>query len=47
MVVRTPVGAAIVFPRRCHVWFKFGDRYYFSDSDTDRRARVLSYAVVK
>ncbi len=47
IVVRIPVGAAIVFPRRCQVWFKLDDRYYFSDSDTDRRARVLSYAVVK
>jgi hypothetical protein len=32
-------------PRRCQFWFKHGERYFFSDSDTDRHARVLSRTV--
>ena len=39
------LGTAL--PLRCQFWFKLGDRYFFSDSDTDRRARVLSRTVVK
>ena len=34
-------------PNRCQFWFKLGDRYFFSDSDTDRRARLLSRTFVK
>jgi len=28
-------------PTRCQAWFKLGDVYYISDSDTDRRGKVL------
>jgi hypothetical protein len=31
----------VVFAPRCQVWFKHGEQYFLSDSDTDRRARVL------
>jgi hypothetical protein len=31
----------ITLPRRCQFWFKVGERYYLSDSDTDRSAKVL------
>jgi hypothetical protein len=30
-----------VLPPRCQYWFKLADKYYFSDSDSDRRMRVL------
>ena len=31
----------LTLPRRCQFWFKVGARYYLSDSDTDRSAKVL------
>ena len=34
-------GTAFVLPRRCQFWFKLGERYYLSDSDSDRQAKVL------
>lgn len=34
-------SASIVLPRRCQFWFKYGGQYFLSDSDSDRRARVL------
>jgi hypothetical protein len=34
-------GAAGNLPMRCQYWFKLGDRYFVSDSDFDRQARVL------
>jgi len=34
-------GVATTLPRRCQFWFKLGERYYLSDSDTDRSAKVL------
>jgi hypothetical protein len=34
-----------VFPWRCQVWFKLGDRYFVADSDWDRSARVVSRTV--
>ena len=34
-------GAAGNLPLRCQYWFKLGDRYFVSDSDYDRQARVL------
>jgi len=40
-------STAVVFPRRCQFWFKLGDQYFFSDSDTDRSARVFSRTIVK
>jgi hypothetical protein len=36
-VMRSPAPSA----PRCQYWFKLGDAYYISDSDTDRRAKVL------
>jgi hypothetical protein len=30
------------FPPRCQFWFKLGDMYFLSDSDTDRSMKVLS-----
>jgi hypothetical protein len=35
------------FPPRCQFWYKLGDRYYVSDSDSDRRVRVLVRTVRK
>ena len=32
-------------PSRCQSWFKLGDKYFFSDSDTDRSAKVLSRTI--
>lgn len=29
-------------PPRCQFWFKLGDKYFLSDSDSDRSAKVLS-----
>ena len=39
------VGAPGQLPRRCQYWFKAGDRYFLSDSDTDRQARVLARTI--
>jgi hypothetical protein len=35
----------VALPPRCQVWFKYGDQYFIADSDTDRRAKVLSRTV--
>ena len=29
------------FPHRCQYWYKLGEQYYLSESDSDRHARVL------
>lgn len=34
-------GSSAVLPPRCQTWFKLGDAYFISDSDSDRRAKVL------
>ena len=34
-------GVATTLPRRCQFWFRLGDRYYLSDSDSDRSVKVL------
>jgi len=34
-----------VLSKRCQFWFKLGDEYFISDSDSDRSARVLSRTV--
>ena len=31
----------LILPRRCQFWFKYGEQYFYSDSDSDRHARVL------
>ncbi len=38
-----PGGAVsgVALPGRCQVWFKYGNQYFISDSDSDRSARVL------
>jgi len=35
----------IPLPYRCQIWFKLGDKYFVSDSDTDRSAKVLSRTI--
>ena len=32
---------ASMFPKRCQFWFKLGDKYFESDSDEDRSAKLL------
>jgi hypothetical protein len=32
----------VALPPRCQYWFKLGDKYFLSDSDSDRSAKVLS-----
>lgn len=32
-------------PRRCQFWFRFGESFFLSDSDSDRHARVLRRTV--
>ncbi len=32
-------------PERCQHWYKLGDKYYVSDSDLDRSAKVLSRTI--
>ena len=32
-------------PFRCQPWFRYKDRYFLADSDTDRQARVLPRTV--
>jgi hypothetical protein len=32
-------------PPRCQYWYKLGDKYFLSDSDTDRSAKVLSRTI--
>ena len=31
----------VALPGRCQVWFKYGNQYFISDSDSDRSTRVL------
>ncbi len=33
--------SGVILPPRCQFWFKLADQYYLSDSDSDRRTRVL------
>jgi hypothetical protein len=35
----------VVLPERCQSWYKLGERYFLSDSDVDRAARVLPRTV--
>jgi hypothetical protein len=34
-------GMGVTLPSRCQFWFKSAEQYFLSDSDSDRRARVL------
>jgi hypothetical protein len=38
-------GGGVALPSRCQFWFKHAEQYFFSDSDSDRRARVLRRTV--
>lgn len=31
----------VILPYRCQFWFKYAEQYFLSDSDSDRRMRVL------
>ena len=42
----TAFTGAAVLPQRCQVWFKLGDTYFVSDSDSDRRAKVLRRTIM-
>ena len=33
--------AWVALPARCQFWYRHGPDYFFSDSDTDRSARVF------
>jgi hypothetical protein len=43
--MRIGVNPGVMLPPRCQVWFKYAEQYFLSDSDSDRRARVLSRTV--
>jgi len=39
-----PIGSGlegVVLPERCQSWYRLGERYFLSDSDIDRDAKVL------
>jgi len=38
-------NTSVNLPRRCQPWFKLGDAYFISDSDSDRQAKVLKRTV--
>ena len=40
-----PRFTGVVLPPRCQFSFKLGDKYFLSDSDTDRSAKVLSRTI--
>src|SRR3984893_5536831 len=45
---RMQIGSAaplLVLAPRCQFWFKYAGQYFFSDSDSDRHARVLRRTV--
>ena len=35
------VSGLVMLPPRCQIWFKYKERYFLADSDSDRSARVL------
>ena len=37
--------AGVPLPYRCQYWYKLADKYYVSDSDLDRSAKVLSRTI--
>jgi hypothetical protein len=37
--------SGVSLPSRCQFWFKYAEQYFFSDSDSDRHARVLRRTV--
>jgi hypothetical protein len=40
-------SGGILFPYRCQYWYKLADKYYVSDSEVDRSAKVLSRTIVR
>ncbi len=38
-------SGSLVLPPRCQFWFRSGEYYYLSDSDSDRHARIIQRAV--
>ena len=38
-------GQTVSLPSRCQFWFKYAEQYFISDSDSDRRTRVLRRTV--
>ena len=45
MQILSPQFASVILPKRCQAWFKLGNDYFLSDSDTDRRAKVLPRSI--
>lgn len=41
-VCATMTLAHVVLPARCQYWYRYDNRYFVSDSDTDRSARILA-----
>ncbi|HTP98364.1 MAG TPA: hypothetical protein VMN56_03500 [Casimicrobiaceae bacterium] len=41
----TAATLPVELPPRCQYWFKFDNKYFLSDSDTDRSAKVLSRTI--
>jgi hypothetical protein len=41
MEIRQANGAVSIIPQHCQFWFKLGDVYFISDSDSDRHAKVV------
>ena len=37
--------AGVQYPYRCQHWYKLADKYFVSDSDSDRSAKVLSRTI--
>jgi hypothetical protein len=43
--MQTPPRPGVNLPPRCQFWFKQGDQYFLSDSDSERRAQVFPRAI--
>jgi len=39
------LAAGVLLPARCQYWYKLDQRYFFSDSDSDRSMRVLARTI--
>ena len=40
-------ATTVTFPKRCQFWFRLGDAYFVSDSDSDRSMLVLRRVVTR
>src|SRR5262245_58540621 len=45
MQIAPSQGGVTVLQQRCQYWFKLGETFYISDSDTDRHAKVLRRSI--